>query len=53
MTVRKIAVPGTYSSQGNEVSARRLRAWFSMLPHDAAGSWTPTPRNDSTTSPRM
>ncbi len=30
-----------------------LRAWFSMFPHDEAGSWTPTPRNDSTTSPRM
>ena len=29
------------------------RAAASMLPHEAAGSCTPSPRNDNTTSPRM
>src|SRR5688572_33228340 len=53
MTVTKIAVPGTNSSHGNDVSARMLRAWFSMFPHEALGSCTPTPRNDRITSPRM
>src|SRR5207249_1725698 len=50
-TASVMAPPGASASHGS--SSMKLRASLSMLPHDGAGGWTPSPRNDRAASIMM